>query len=169
MLAQRSPVTHYAELGGGNIHEFGSGFIVWRKYWYTNNLTEDLSHKFHKTQKRKDYKGLDVPEFSEITDFFLHEIDHHPRFIGLSVDYIQKSLKLDYRYIKRMCERGLMQRGFYKPKEPKQFLFWQIRGIDEIEVMFLSRKLISTIFVKKERSGESREIRSDDLKGGLEF
>lgn len=169
MLTQRSPVTHYAELGGGNIHEFNSGCILWCTYWYTNNLTEDLSQKFHKTQKRKDYKGLDVPEFTEITDFFLHEIDQHPRFIGLSVDYVLKNLKLDYRYLQRMCERGLMQRGFYKPKEPKQFLFWQIRGIDEIEVMFLSRKLISTIFVKKERSGESREIRSDDLKGGMEF
>lgn len=169
MLTQRSPVTHYAELGGGNIHEFCSGFPGCQKFWYTNNLTEDLSQKFHKTQIRKDYKGLDVPEFTEITDFFLHEIDQHPRFVGLSVDYILKCLKLDYRYLQRMCERGLMQRGFYKPKEPKNFLFWQTRGIDEIEVMFLSRKLVSTVYVKKERCAESREIRSDDLKGGLDF
>ena len=169
MLAQRSPVTHYAELGGGNTHEFSSGFLKWRSYWYTNNLTEDLSRKFHKTQKRKDYKGLDVPEFTQVADFIFHETDKRSHFIGLAVNDILEKLKMDYRVVKRMCERNLLQRGFFKPKEPRKALFWQYRNTEEIEVMFPSRKLVATVYVKKERSGESREIRSDDFKGGVEF
>ncbi|MCD4783604.1 MAG: hypothetical protein K8T10_07210 [Candidatus Eremiobacteraeota bacterium] len=162
-MKSRVPRTYSAELGGGNIHELSSGFMFWRKYWYTNNLMEDLCRKFHKTQRRKEVPTLERAEFHKVAEFIFEEANHQTVFVGLSSKRIVEKLKIDYRYLKLMCEKDLLQRGFHKPKELKKFLNWEIKGIDEVEVMFPTRRLVTVYFVKKERSGESRVIRSADL------
>jgi len=167
-MAIRRSLSYSAELGGGNIHEFSSGFLGWKTYWYTNNLTEDLGRKFHKTQKRNDIRKLDLQEFSDIANLIFGETDKRPHFLGMAVNDIMQKLNLDYKYFKRMCEKNLLQRGYYQPKEPQKFLNCVTRGTDEIEIMFPTRKLVTIYFVKKERSGEAREIRSKDYEGELE-
>lgn len=168
MKVIRRVLSYSAELGGGNIHEYSSGFFF-KTYWYTNNLTEDLGRKFHKTQKRKDIQTLEKLEYNKVAEFIFRETDNHPYFIGLPADKILKKLKIEKDIIEQMCSRGLLQRGFYKPKEPKKFLFWVTRGTDEIEVIFPTRTMVTAYFVKKERSGEAREIKSRDYKGEIEI
>jgi len=165
----RVPRTYSAELGGGNIHEFSSGFMFWRDYWYTNNLMDDLNRKFHKTQRRKEVPTLERPQFHEIAEYIFRETDKRPTFLGLPAKKIAEEMKIDSRYLKLMCEKDLLQRGFYKPKEPRKFLCWEIKGMDEVEVLFPTRKLVTAYFVKKERSGEARVIRSSDLKSEFDM
>lgn len=160
-------LSYAAELGGGNIHEFSSSFLIWSKYWYTNNLTKELDLKFHKTQRRNDIQTLGKLEYDQVADYLFRITDDKPNFIGLAVERLTRVLKIDEEYIKQMCAAGLLQRGYYRPKEPRKFLGWEIRGTDEIEVVFPTRKLVAAYFVKKERSGESREIHSKELKKNI--
>lgn len=163
------PMNFAAELGGGNIHEFSSGFLFMRKYWYTNNLTDELSRIFHKTLKRHDIQALEMEEFKKIAEFIFKETEGQPTFIGLAADYVVKKTGIDYRYVKMMYDRGLLHKCYFRPKEIRKMLFMTLRSDSEIEVMFPSRSLVTSYFVKKERSGESREIHSDELKGGMDF